>query len=129
MTSIPHNYKEVHAAATNSSERGFPTKGTPAPDNQDAWSAPNNPATKTPAEARKVWDEKEWEGKTLDGRGVGTTGGRPRDIIAHEESAVGGATTSGTSSVKKHLDKGEWESQEGKLGQGAKEAPAATGST
>src|SRR5271170_4454180 len=72
MSSIPR--KEIHAAATNPSERGFPTHGNPAPDDQDAWSAPNNPATKNPAE-----EHPEWEGKTLDGRGAGTTGGRAKE--------------------------------------------------
>ena len=28
-----------------------------------------------------------WEGKTLDGRGAGTTGGRGREILASEEEA------------------------------------------
>ena len=121
MSSIPR--KEVHAAATNPSERGFPTRGNPAPDNQDAWSAPNNPATKTLAEMNP-----DWEGKMRDGRGAGSPGGRGKEILEKEEGG-GGATGArgrgGTASVDKHLNQKEWEEQEGKLGQGAQEAPAA----
>jgi hypothetical protein len=112
MSSIPR--KEVHAAAVNPSERGFPTHGKPTPDDQDAWSAPNNPVSKTQAE-KDVW-RKEWEGKTLDGRGAGTTGGR---------SACG--TGEGAENVAQHLTHEQWEKQEGQLGQGGKEAPAAEG--
>ena len=112
MSSIPR--KEPHPTALNPSERGFPTHGKAAPDDEDAWSAPNNPASKTQAE-KDGW-RKEWEGKTLDGRGVGTTGGR----------SVSGAGE-GAEKVDKHLTPEEWEKQEGQLGQGGKEAPAAEG--
>ena len=109
MPSIPH--KETHAAAVNPSERGFPTRGRPAPDDQDAWSAPNNPVSKTPAETEVY--QKEWEGKTLDGRGAGTTGGRAKvsEPITGEEK------------VEKHLTHEEGE-EEAQLRQGAKEAPS-----
>jgi hypothetical protein len=123
MSSIPH--KEIHAAATNPSERGFPTRGKPTPDDQDAWSAPNNPATKTPAEQNK-----QWEGKTLDGRGAGTSGGRGKEILANEESGggtVGHGDSGGTANLNKHQSKEEWKEQEGKIGQGSVAAPAATG--
>lgn len=125
MSSIPH--KEIHAAATNPSERGFPTHGKPAPDDQDAWSAPNNPATKTPAEKNQAW-----EGKTLDGRGHGTSGGRGKEILANEEGgggATGHGAHEGTEKVDKHLSKGEWKQQEGKIGQGGETAPAAGNAT
>jgi len=124
MSSIPH--KEIHAPATNPSERGFPTIGNPAPDNQDAWGAPNNPATKTPAEKF----EASWEGKTLNGRGAGTTGGRGRELLREAEEgergegSVGHGVPKKSEDVPKYLSQAEWEKQEGKMGQGATEAPA-----
>ena len=125
MSNIPR--KEVHAAATNPSERGFPTHGRAAPDDQDAWSAPNNPATKTPAEKNEAW-----EGKKLDGRGAGTTGGRGKELLEQEESgggAVGQGASHGEPKIEKHLGKEEWEKQEGNIGQGGQEAPAAKNNT
>lgn len=130
MSSIPR--KELHAAATNPSERGFPTHGHAAPDDQDAWSAPNNPATKTPAE-----ENPDWEGKTLDGRGAGTTGGRSKEemqTLPTRESDGGGSVgagdqSGGTERIEKHLDKKEWKKQEGNVGQGGQEAPAAQSNT
>jgi hypothetical protein len=123
MSSIPR--KEVHAAATNPSERGFPTRGAAAPDDQDAWSAPNNPASKTPAEIQG-------QGKTLDGRGAGTTGGRGREILEKQDESgggVGGGERGGTSDVKHKLTAKEWEKQESEIGQGNVEAPAAATGT
>jgi hypothetical protein len=124
MSAIPT--KEVHAAATNPSERGFPTKGAPAPDDQDAWAAPNNPASKTPAEING-------QGKTLDGRGAGTSGGRGKEILEQQEEsgtgAVGGGESGGPSDVKQKLTGEEWEKQEGEIGQGHVEAPAAATGT
>jgi hypothetical protein len=124
MSSIPH--KEIHAAATNPSEPGFPTTGKPAPDDQDAWSAPNNPATKNPTE-----EHPEWEGKTLDGRGAGTTGGRSKNEMhslpkreGSGESVGAGDRSGGTEKVEKHLSRKEWRKQEGQVGQGGQEAPA-----
>ena len=129
MSSIPR--KEIHAAATNPSERGFPTHGNPAPDDQDAWSAPNNPATKNPAE-----EHPEWEGKTLDGRGAGTTGGRSKDQMKSLPMREGGGgsvgageRSGGTEKVEKHLSNKEWQKQEGAIGQGGQEAPAAQSNT
>lgn len=128
MSSIPR--KEVYPAATNPSERGFPTRGTPAPDDQDAWSAPNNPVTKTPAERNEAW-----EGKTLNGRGAGTSGGRGKELLRQAEADEGGEGTvghgsqKGTEDVNKKLSNEEWEKQEGNLGQGAKEAPAGMSGT
>lgn len=126
MSSIPR--KEIHAAATNPSERGFPTHGHPVPDEQDAWSVPNNPATKNPAE-----EHPEWEGKTLDGRGAGTTGGRSKEemrTLPTREGGGGGGVragdrSAGAETIEKHLDKKEWKKQEGAVGQGGREAPAA----
>jgi hypothetical protein len=130
MSSIPR--KEIQAAATNPSERGFPTTGTPVPDDGDAWSAPNNPVSKTPAEKNKAW-----EGKTLNGRGAGTTGGRGRELLQEAgqgegeggEGAVGHGGPAGGEEIRKKLSAEEWENQEAQLGQGAKEAPAGMSGT
>jgi hypothetical protein len=125
MSNIPR--KEIHAAATNPSERGFPTHGAPAPDDQDAWSAPNNPATKTPVEKNEAW-----EGKKLDGRGAGTSGGRGPELLEQEErggGATGQGAKKGEPKIEKNLGKEEWEKQEGKIGQGGQEAPAAMNNT
>ena len=99
MSSIPH--KEIHAAATNPSERGFPRMANQLPTTRMHGPAPNNPATKTPAEMNK-----DWEGKTLDGRGAGTSGGRGREI--HAKEGGGGAVGAGGRwdiGIDKHLNK------------------------
>lgn len=64
----------------------------------------------------------DWEGKTRDGRGAGSSGGRGKEIL---ERDGGASRTDGATGVEKHLSKAEWEEQEGQLGQGAQEAPAA----
>ena len=113
MSSIPH--KDIHAAATNPSERGFPTQGAAQPSEEDAYEAKNNPATKTPAEKQGQHGQQEDESTaSIDDRGAGSSGG-----------AMGQGGKEGSEGVNKHLGKEEWEEQEGRLGQGGGDAPAA----
>jgi len=59
-------------------ERGFPTHREPASDKRDALLLANNTATKPLAEMNK-----NWTGKTLDERVIGTSGDRAREM--HEQ--------------------------------------------
>jgi len=111
MASIPQ--KDIHAAATNPSERGFPTHGTPQPSEDDAYQARNNPVTKTPAEKQGL-NRRDDSLASIDDREAGSSGG-----------AMGQGGKEGTEGVKKHLSRDEWEEQEGQLGQGGGDAPAA----
>jgi hypothetical protein len=123
MPFIPR--KDLFPGSSNPPEAGMPELGKTVPEDEDTYSAPNIPVTKTKAEAEAS------KGNVGDQEGTGAT----NEIeVKGDQSKFGEATAQGnptanppkgSEKIERRLsEKEQWE-EEAQSGQGGREAPAA----